>query len=384
MKPPHAPRSAGDLPRRVPGSARSIGSRSGPGQDGTAPGGAQPPAPGSGDRTPDAAGRGTSLPRLTRISSLGSRGNAGRGNGPSAPAADGAVGGSAGDRPGDRPGDTFARRADTDRSPAADQVVSLDTVRRGKGDRTRREGLRGALGVVGVVGLLAAGGVLLTLGLVNGHDDGKRDGASVTVDSRGRGADVIDGFGDVPAPSVTASATGPGEKADGSREPASASPGSSASGKGSASPGRRSTPTAKATTGGRTTAPAAAPGVNVFSHASQRCIDVVGGEAVPGAGLMIWDCTGSASQHWTFTGGTMRALGMCVQLANGSTADGAGLELASCDGSPAQRFELNVRHDLVSTLADKCTDVRDNGTQNGTRLQLWSCSGSPNQKWSTS
>ncbi|MGW2775472.1 hypothetical protein ACWC4C_23630 [Streptomyces olivaceoviridis] len=191
------------------------------------------------------------MPRLTRISSLGSRGNAGRGNGPSAPAADGPVGGSAGDRTGDRPGDTFARRADTDRSPAADQVVSLDTVRRGKGDRTRREGLRGALGVVGVVGLLAAGGVLLTLGLVNGHDDGKRDGASVTVDSRGRGADVIDGFGDVPAPSVTASATGPGEKADGSREPASASPGSSASGKGSASPGRRSTPTAKATTGGR-------------------------------------------------------------------------------------------------------------------------------------
>ncbi|GGZ03464.1 hypothetical protein GCM10010300_54380 [Streptomyces olivaceoviridis] len=380
MKPPHTPRSAGDLPKRVPGSARSVSSGSGPGQDATAAGGAEPPAPGSGDRAPDAAGRGTPLPRLTQISSLGSRGNAGRGNGPSSPAADGAVGGSAGDGP----ADTFARRADTDRSPAADQVVSLDTVRRGKGDKIRREGLRGALGVVGVVGLLAAGGVLLTLGAVNGHDDGKRDGTSVTVDSRGRGTDVIHGFGDVPAPSVTASATGPGEKADGSREPTSASPGGSASSTASASPGRRATATAKATTGTGTTAPAAAPGVNVFSHASHRCIDVVGGEAVRGAGLMIRDCSGSASQHWTFTGGTMRALGMCVQLVNGSTADGADLELASCDGSPAQRFELNVRHDLVSTLADKCTDVRDNGTENGTRLQLWSCSGSPNQKWSTS
>jgi hypothetical protein len=285
---------------------------------------------------------------------------------------------------GDRPGDNFARRADTDSGPAPDLVVSLEPARRGKGDKARREGLRGALGVVGIVGLLAAGGVLLTLGLVNGHDDDKSDGSSVTVDSRGRGTDVIDGLGNVPAPSVKASATGHGKKAEESGKPTSASPSSSASSEESASPGRRSTTTAKATAGTTTTAPVAAPGVNVFSHASQRCIDVVGGKAVPGAGLMIWDCSESASQHWTFTGGTMRALGMCVQLANGSTADGTDLVLASCDGSPAQQFVLNVRHDLVSTLADKCTDVRDNGTDNGTRLQLWSCSGSPNQKWSSS
>jgi hypothetical protein len=80
----------------------------------------------------------------------------------------------------------------------------------------------------------------------------------------------------------------------------------------------------------------------------------------------------------------MRGLGMCVQLAGGSTDDGTDLELASCNGSATQRFELNVRHDLVNSLADKCTDVRDNGTANGTGLQLWSCSGSPNQKWSKS
>ncbi|MEW2515456.1 ricin-type beta-trefoil lectin domain protein [Streptomyces sp. NPDC046870] len=379
MQPPHTPRPAGDLPRRVPGSARPVGPGSGPGQDGTAAGAARS-APDGGDRAPDAAGSGTSLPRLTRISSLGSRRNAGRAGGTPPPAADGTVGGSAGDEP----GDAFARRADTDGGPAPDPVVSLGPARRGAGARTRREGLRGALGVVGVVGLLAAGGVLLTLALVNGHGDGRRGGASVTVDSRGRGADVIDGLGDVSAPPVKASATGPGEKTGASREPASASPGSSAPGKDPASPVRRPTTTAKATHGTGTPAPAAAPGVNVFSHASQRCIAVVGGKAVPGAGLMIWDCSQSAAQHWAFTGGTMRALGMCVRLANGSTADGTDLELAPCDGSPAQRFTLNVRHDVVSTLADKCTDVRDNGTDNGTRLQLWSCSGSPNQKWSTS
>jgi hypothetical protein len=87
----------------------------------------------------------------------------------------------------------------------------------------------------------------------------------------------------------------------------------------------------------------------VFSHASQRCIDVVGGEAVSGAGLMFQDCSEAASQHWTVTDGAMRALGMCVQLTGGSTADGAVLELAACNGGPAQRFVLNSSQDLVHT-----------------------------------
>lgn len=265
-----------------------------------------------------------------------------------------------------------------DSSPAPDNVVPLEPA------TARREASRGALGVVGIVGLLAVGGVLLTLGLAGGHDDGKRDGASVSVESGDYGTDVVDGLDRVPAPAVSASGTGAGKKPDGSAKSTSASPRSSASSDDSASTGEHATAPAKDPTGTRTTAPAAAPGVNVFSNASQRCIDVVGGNAVPGANLMIWDCSDSASQHWTFTDGTMRALDMCVQLAGGSTADGADLELASCDGSPAQRFVLNYRHDLVSTLADKCTDVRDNGTENGTRLQLWSCSGGVNQKWSTS
>ncbi|MBZ9645309.1 RICIN domain-containing protein [Streptomyces sp. PSKA30] len=346
MKPPHTPRSPGDLPRRVPGSARSVGS--GPAQDGDTAGAAEPAAPGSVGRTPDAAGRGASLPRLAQISSLGARGNADRGA----------------DAPGaatNKPGDDVART----------------------GDKARREGFRGALGVVGIVGLLAVGGVLLTLGLVGGHDDDRRDGAPVAVDSGDYGTDVVDGLGDVPAPAVSASGTGTGKEPDGSAKPTSTSPKSSASSEDAPSD-RRATAPAQEPTGTETTAPAAAPGVNLFSHASQRCIDIVGGKAVQGAKLMIWDCSESASQHWTFTGGTMRALGMCVQLAGGSTADGADLELATCNGSSAQRFVLNSSHDLVNTPANKCTDVRDNQTANGTRLQLWSCSGGVNQKWSTS
>ncbi|MEV0175503.1 RICIN domain-containing protein [Streptomyces sp. NPDC050803] len=331
-----------------------------PARDGDPAGDAEPAAPGLDDRRPGAAaGRGTSLPRLTQISSLGSRG----------------------DCAGDKPGDGFAQRGRVDGGTDPGPVVARGPAGRKTG--SRREGSRGALAVVGIVGLLSVGGVLLTLGLVNSGGD-ERDGASVAVDSADHGTDVVGGLGVVPAPSVSTSDAHAGRKPDGSAEPASATPASSAPGKDTAPRDDRTTAPAQDTTVPPTTAPAAAPGVNVFSHASQRCIDIVGGEAVPGARLMIWDCSPSAAQQWTFTDGTMRALDMCVQLADGSTADGTELELASCNGSPAQRFVLNSSHDLVSTHADKCTDVRDNGTANGTRLQLWSCSGGDNQKWSTS
>lgn len=317
MNPSQTPRPAGDLPRRVPGSARPVDSHSGPGP----------------------VRRGGSLPRLTQISSLGSR-----------------------------------RSSDT--NPAADVAADVPAP-------PGPNGFRGALGVVGIIGLLSVGGVLLTLGLVGGDDDGGRDGAaSVAVDSGGTG--VIDGLGMVPAPSAKETGDGADDKAAGTEKATSPSPTSGAPSGGSPSPGDRAGAPGTDATGTSTTAPAAAPGVNVFSHASQRCVDIVGGQAVQGAKLMIWDCSPSASQQWTFTGGTMRAQGMCVQPAGGSTADGADLELAACDGGPAQRLTLNVRHDLAQAATGKCADVRDNGTANGTRLQLWACSGGDNQKWSTS
>lgn len=346
MKPPHPPRSAGDLPKRVPGSGKSVSSGSGPVQDGsTASGPAETRQGTPGPRQASA------VPRLSQISSLGSPRNSGR---PQA----------------------------ADRRTGDDPVVALEPATGRKG---RREGLRGALGVVGVVGLLAVAAVALTLGLVRGGDDSPRDDASVSVDSDGHGSDVTDALGDLSGPSAHASATESGKEPDSAKKPSkAASPRSSGESEASAKPDAGSPDSAENKAGSDSTASATAPGVSVSSHASGRCIDVVGGKAVQGAALMIWDCNGSAAQHWTFTGGTMRTLGMCVQLAGGSTDDGTDLQLASCNGSADQQFDLNVRSDLVNPLADKCTDVRDNQTANGSRLQLWSCSGGENQKWSSS
>ncbi|MFJ3672566.1 ricin-type beta-trefoil lectin domain protein [Streptomyces sp. NPDC090106] len=317
------------------------------------------------------------MPRLSQISSLGFRGNAGhRGSAADVPA---------GGFTAERPGDNFARRGDATPEPAPDLAAGLEPAARREGDKARREGLRGALGVVGVVSLLAVGGVALTLGLVGGDDESKRDESSVSVGSDGHDSDLIDGLGTLSDPSARASAGDAGKKPDGDEKPTgSPSPSGSRSGGSSATPDPKATGPAKDKAGTSSATQTAVPGVGVYSHASERCVDVVGGKAVQGAKLMIWDCNQSASQHWTYTGGTMRTLGMCVQLAGGSTDDGTDIELASCNGGAAQQFDLNVRHDIVNSLADKCMDVRDNQTANGSRLQLWSCSGSPNQKWSSS
>ncbi|MEU7361866.1 MULTISPECIES: RICIN domain-containing protein [Streptomyces] len=124
-------------------------------------------------------------------------------------------------------------------------------------------------------------------------------------------------------------------------------------------------------------------GVEVYSHDSNRCITVVGGQGKDGSPLEIRDCTGSAAQKWTIrSDGTIRAFGLCMDLAGASTANGTVIQLAYCNGGPAQRFDLNYRHDLVNVPADKCVDVTDGQTANGTRLQLWNCNGFDNQKWS--
>ncbi|WP_051777590.1 RICIN domain-containing protein [Streptomyces violaceorubidus] len=354
MTPPPAPPPTGDLPKRVPGSGKKVS---------PSPASGRPDlAPDRPDAAPRAAGREDSLPRLTQFSSLGSRSHF--------------------DGPREEPA------ASRPSSPPSAQDRPGGFLRR-PGDRARREGLRGALGVVGVVGLLAAGAVALVL-VLTGQDEGVKDGASVSVDGGDYRPEDIYGPGGEARPSASAS---PGDKGkngkDGKASPApsaTASPTGSASAQVSKAPGDKAGAPAGSTPGAGQETSASPSGVSVVSHASQRCLDVVGGRPVAGARLMIWDCRAdSASQRWTFPAdGTMRSLGMCVQLAQGSTADGAELQLARCDGGDAQQFELNQRHDIVNGPADKCADVQDALTDNGTRIQLWSCNGLDQQKWSRS
>lgn len=127
-----------------------------------------------------------------------------------------------------------------------------------------------------------------------------------------------------------------------------------------------------------------APGTTLYSHASHRCIEMVGHRGADGSPLEIWDCGKADWQKWDFrSDGTIRSMGLCMDVAWGSRENGAVIQLAVCSGNPAQQFRLNSSNDLVNPQADKCVDVKDQATGNGTRLQLWDCNGQDNQKWST-
>lgn len=127
-----------------------------------------------------------------------------------------------------------------------------------------------------------------------------------------------------------------------------------------------------------------APGTTLYSHASNRCAEVVGHRGADGSPLQIWDCGKKDWQKWDFrSDGTIRSMGLCMDVAWGSRDNGAVIQLAVCSGNPAQQFRLSGAADLVNPQANKCVDVKDQATGNGTRLQLWDCNGQDNQKWST-
>ncbi|MEV7080024.1 ricin-type beta-trefoil lectin domain protein [Streptomyces sp. NPDC093516] len=136
-----------------------------------------------------------------------------------------------------------------------------------------------------------------------------------------------------------------------------------------------STPQSQSTTGG----------VQIYSHASGRCIGVANSPNAPvGSKVVIWDCYNVSYQRWKFVNGTVQSEGKCMNVSGGSTANGAVIIWTSCNGSGAQQFRLNSSHDLTNPQSgNKCVDVKDKSTANGANLQLWTCAGTSNQKWST-
>ena len=120
----------------------------------------------------------------------------------------------------------------------------------------------------------------------------------------------------------------------------------------------------------------------LVNPASGRCLDVPGGNTVPGAAqLQIWDCNGSAAQTWQLPPGPVVGPGsLCVDVANADPASGTAVQLFGCNQSDAQRW--SAPGDATIRVFGKCLDVVNGGTTNGTRVQLWDCNGSDAQRWS--
>ena len=120
----------------------------------------------------------------------------------------------------------------------------------------------------------------------------------------------------------------------------------------------------------------------LVNPASGRCLDVPGGNPVPGAAqLQIWDCNASAAQTWRLPPGPVVGPGnLCVDVANADPASGTAVQLFGCNESDAQRW--SAPGDSTIRAFGKCLDATSGGTANGTRVQLWDCNGSDAQQWS--
>ncbi|MEW2487433.1 RICIN domain-containing protein [Streptomyces sp. NPDC048411] len=185
-----------------------------------------------------------------------------------------------------------------------------------------------------------------------------------------------------------AGASGGGKKSTGGDKPVSVKEGSgkTSSGSGGTSGDTSSGSGAKSNNTSQTTSGESwSGGVQIYSHASGRCIGIANSPGAPvGSKLVIWDCYNESYQRWKFVDGTVRSEGKCMNVSGGATNNGAVINWTTCNGSGAQQFRLNSSHDLTNPQSgNKCVDVIDQRTDNGARLQLWQCAGTPNQKWST-
>ncbi|MFW6693004.1 ricin-type beta-trefoil lectin domain protein [Streptomyces sp. MAR4 CNX-425] len=120
-----------------------------------------------------------------------------------------------------------------------------------------------------------------------------------------------------------------------------------------------------------------------FTGLAGKCLDVAGANTANGTAVQLYDCNGTAAQHWTVgSDGTIRALGKCLDAAAAGTANGTRVQLWDCNGTSAQRWSYNsATRDVVNIAADKCLDVVGGSSANGTATQLWTCTGAANQKW---
>ena len=104
-----------------------------------------------------------------------------------------------------------------------------------------------------------------------------------------------------------------------------------------------------------------------------------------GAIVSIQDCTGDASQKWTFTGGTVTVFGnKCLDVTDGNINDGALLQVWTCSANNAnQQFSFNKWVNILTWNKNgKCLDLQAGNTNAGNRPHMWQCyGGNANQIW---
>jgi hypothetical protein len=110
------------------------------------------------------------------------------------------------------------------------------------------------------------------------------------------------------------------------------------------------------------------------------CLDVSGGLR-PGNALIVYRCTGSENQRFTYTRqGELRAGNLCLDVAEGNTREGTRIIAWECRNQPNQKWDWS-RGEIRSRYANKCMDIEGGNARPGQPVIMWNCAGSSNQRW---
>jgi endoglucanase len=156
--------------------------------------------------------------------------------------------------------------------------------------------------------------------------------------------------------------------------------------------------------GGATPAPTTPPsGVSVPAgvwfrltprHATDKCLEVAGGETANGSNVQMGSYFGYEWQQWRFEdagGGYYRitpryATDKCLDVSGVSQDNGATIHIWDYQGGANQQWLFNDTGDGYYSIAarhsGKCVDVAEASTADGANVHQWDYLGGANQQWS--
>lgn len=136
--------------------------------------------------------------------------------------------------------------------------------------------------------------------------------------------------------------------------------------------------------------PSPAQAETLQSRASEKCIDLPGGQTRDGTPAIQYDCHGGPNQQWridhaaptTNTRIVSRLSGKCLGIDSGSA--GSPVVQSRCTDSPNQLWmrALVIDGSIFRNVASGlCLDVPGASRANGAKLIVWTCNGGINQTW---
>ena len=143
---------------------------------------------------------------------------------------------------------------------------------------------------------------------------------------------------------------------------------------GSASPSRPTESALSRQPGAPASGIATAARTGPVANGEGQCLDA-GTVGVPSAGILARDCSGSASQRWSFFADrTLRVGGLCAG------ADTEAIRTTACTGGTAQQWASGSGGTVVNVGTGQCLTDPRNGAKGG-RVRLEPCQGD-GQDWS--